>query len=167
MQDRPLPSPPLRRRGGAIVFVLLMTTLFFLLAIAMTSQSQSALKASQGSARAAEARALAWAGLADARGKLARDLRFPPWAEDQRVFTYTEDVADVDSTEIVGSYNVTVDLSWARDPYFVIRLRSEGVLGQRTQPVARRVLVADLDMSDPTGNPALFQLLRYQDLGVP
>lgn len=155
-------------KGSVLVFVLLLTTLMFLLAMAMANQSQGEVKASLGAARAAEARALAFAGLSDARAKLARDLRFPPpGADDQAVYAYSEDVSDLDGGRVIGSYNVTVDRRYEGAPYFMVRLRSEGVLGLRTRAVARSTVVADLDFSAPGSNPDLFQIMRLQVLEAP
>ena len=152
---------PAALRGSVLIFVLLLTALFFLLGVALISQSQGALKASQSSARAAEARALAWAGLADARGKLSRIFYYPPpGGDDQDLYSYTEDVRAVDSQAVVGSYNVVVDVRTAESPYFLLRIRSEGVLGERTHPAGRSIVTAELDART-------FQLLRFQDLGAP
>lgn len=152
---------PASLRGSVLVFVLLLTTLFFLLGVAMVSQSQGAMKTTQATARAAEARALAWAGLADARGKLARILYYPPPGGDaQDVFAYTEEVRAVDSTTVVGSYNVIVDVRTAKDPYYLLRIRSEGVLGERTRPAARSIVQAEIDART-------FELLRLQYRGAP
>lgn len=156
----------MRRRPRAFMLILVLFLLLILLTmgLAFLGTRVAQYRASVLSVEEAQARAVARAGMEDARAKLEMDLDFPPrGAEDQLVFTYSEDVTDVSGT-LVGSYTVTIDVRWRREPYQVLRITSEGQVGPRDEPFARSVLRAHLDLldTDPTTH---FRYLRWEDEG--
>ena len=116
--------------------------------------------ASLAMARATQARALAEAGLEDARVKLDKDLFFPPPGDqDQLLFTYTEAVNDDFTGQLVGYYAVTVDTRWAADPLdppnpkhpSVITVWSKGLLGpDPLHPAAQSSLLMEIDVHEGT-----------------
>ena len=67
-------------------------------------------------ALAAQARALARAGIEDARTKFNRDMNFPPPAGvNETMFSYTENLSDVSTPpNYLGFYKVTVDSTFYR-----------------------------------------------------
>jgi type II secretory pathway component PulK len=147
-------------RGSTLIAVLLLMALLLTLGMAMVNQSASAVQASTYRARAAAASALAWAGLNEARAKLGRDVFFPPRGGDgQQVFAYSEIMTDLAGRR-VGSYTVRVDTRFAVAPGRLVRLESEGLLGDPARPLARRRLRLDLDREN-------FKVLRFLDEGCP
>lgn len=147
-----------------------MGLMLILLAMGMLGSRGSLYRAARDSARAGQARALARAGLEDARVKLAYDLDFPPpAADDQRVYEYLETMHDPDSGRIVGSFLVRVDTRFRVEPYHLVQVRSVGLVGDRLDPEARATVAATLDLSpqDRTNpslpNPDLFEVLRWQE----
>ena len=74
-----------------------------------------------------------------------KDLNFPPRGDlEQTVFRYSEEVTEVGSSEVLGYYFVTLDLSWSkRTPTptenfpSIITVTSLGILGADvTSPAA-------------------------------
>ncbi len=97
------------RRGFALVFSLLLLLLLALGGMILLGQRAAQYRAAALAPKAALARALAQAGLEDARVKLEKDLNFPPPGDqNQVIFTYEEAVKDLDGA-LVGHYVVTVD----------------------------------------------------------
>lgn len=97
------------RRGFVLVFSLLLLLLLTLGGMILLGQRAAQYKAAALAPRTALARALAQAGLEDARVKLEKDLNFPPPGDNkQTLFRYDEAVRDLDGV-LVGHYEVTVD----------------------------------------------------------
>lgn len=97
------------KRGFVLIFSLLLLLLLALGGMILLGQRAAQYRAAALASKTAVARALAQAGLEDARVKLEKDLNFPPPGDqDQTVFTYDEPVTDFDGS-VVGFYFVTVD----------------------------------------------------------
>ncbi|MFN8608412.1 MAG: hypothetical protein U0931_12820 [Vulcanimicrobiota bacterium] len=97
------------RRGFVLIFSLLLLLLLALGGMILLGQRAAQYRASVLASKTAVARALAQAGLEDARVKLEKDLNFPPPGDqNQVVFSYDEPVTDLDG-KLVGYYFVTVD----------------------------------------------------------
>jgi hypothetical protein len=134
------------RRGSSIVAVLLVLSAILVLGLGLLGSRVSQVRAAQDSLQASQAQLLAEAGLADARMKLDKRLSFPPKLVDQDevIFSYTEDLLDP-AGQRVGSYQVIIDRTWEKDPYRLIRVTSEGLVGPIDSPRTRRKITAELD----------------------
>lgn len=162
-----------RRRGFLIILSLLLITL--LLVIVMGFMSSRSLEfSSTGRVQAmAQAQALAEAGMEDARVKLEKDVFFPPVVGfGQSTFTYTEDLADPETNQVLGTYTVTVDVFRRSAPYCVIKVLSVGSAGPRQDPIARYRIYAELDVapndraSGSGVNARLFRFVNWQEEDV-
>jgi hypothetical protein len=97
-------------RGSTIVLALLLGTLAVAIALGMLSRRIGQRYLASSAPHQAQARALAWAGLEDARCKLMKSRDFPPLSGlNSRLFGYSERVRDA-SGKPVGSYLVEVEL---------------------------------------------------------
>ncbi|MEW6277206.1 MAG: hypothetical protein AB1758_01185 [Candidatus Eremiobacterota bacterium] len=164
-----------RSRAFLLVTVLLLTVILAIAGMAFLSTRSLQYQSTARFREAAQARALARAGLEDARVKLQKDLRFPPPAsQSQVIFAYSEDVTDLDG-QPVGHYVVEVDRTWAEAPYGVLKVISTGRTGRRDRPGAQQTIRAELDVlptdranpADPdpatNPNPTLFRFLRWRE----
>lgn len=117
------------------------------------------------------ARGVAEAGMEDARAKLNRDVFFPPSIGGRQTFTYQDKLTDPDSGDEIGAYVVTIDVSKARSPDFLVGVDSLGLVGDPEQPKARRELKAQLDISTKDRNspnqpnPDYYKFVRWEDSG--
>lgn len=160
-----------RRRGITLVTSLLFLSLLMVMGLAFLSKRVGQYRGALAIRSAAQARAIAMAGLEDARVKLDKDFAFPPQGSTEQLsFNYSEPMRDIAGTE-VGSYTVTVDRSLSKWPYAVVRLTSIGTLGPVDDPLARRRLYAEVDISptrrgttDPNEN--LHRFINFQDGGT-
>lgn len=151
----------MRRRGFVLIAALLVTLILVVAGMAYLGSRVSQYRGAAKGLEGAQARALARAGLEDARVKLEKDYRFPPpSAQDQTVFTYSEDVTD--GATVVGHYTVSVNTTYENGPYTVIRITSVGVVGSRANPSAQATIHADLDASqvDPD---RIYRFLRWEE----
>ena len=155
-----------RDRAVALVAALTIMALLLVLGAAVIRRQAEAYKSSNYVRQTTKAQALAEAGLEDARIKLEKDRFFPPpHAPDQLVFDYTETLTDSDGRP-GGGYSVSVDLSRASDPFFIILVRSTGLVEPEKDGGARQTLIAEFDNSphhrdDPEReNPSLCRILR-------
>lgn len=149
-------------RGFMIVAALFLVLILLIMSLAFLSKKVLQYRGAVLLKHSALARALAEAGLEDARVKLERDLAFPPpGGEDQEVFSYTEDVYD--GTTRLGSSTVTVDTTWETTPYAVIRITSRGIAGPAEDPLAVRELVAELDVAPDTGRTLPHPQIVYRE----
>jgi hypothetical protein len=113
---------------------------------------------------------IAEAGMEDARIKLEKDFDFPPRGdEDQTLLAYSEPFYDMDGTTLIGHYAILIDISRKEPPYFIIRITSIGTVGDADAPLARRKIVAELDIptirGGSTTNPDFFRYINWQDSG--
>lgn len=123
-----------------LVIVLLLLALFLTLGAALLSVRVGERRALVGSRQAAQARALARSGLEDARLKLGSDQNFPgPLEVGQTRFVYAESWPE-------GSYEVTLDYTYAAVPYEVLRVVSVGRSGEAS---ARSEAWLQVNESDP------------------
>lgn len=87
---------------------LLLFVLVISLGLGLMSSQRARMRAAQSQLGAVQAKALALSAWDDVRGKLGKDLFFPPQVEGQSFFSYGEDVFD-EAGELYGSYSVTID----------------------------------------------------------
>lgn len=96
-----------------MVAALLITTILATLALAILSQRVTQRSLVKARFLQSQARALAWAGLEDARVKLMKSPSFPPnQMAAVSTFSYSESFLDDDGTR-VGTYHVEVDQRFA------------------------------------------------------
>lgn len=140
----------MRRRGSILVTVLLLLSVLFVLGIGFMYKRLEQYRAAVRSAHAAQARALALAGLEQVRIRLDKDPLFPlPGASDQNEFGFSEEVLDGDG-EPVGSFSVVVDSRYARQPYYLLVVTSTGQVisaDPNGEALARRSLRVELDLA--------------------
>ena len=163
------------RRGFALVTSLLMISLLFVMGIGFLGKRAAQYRGVRQSLLAAQARAIAWAGLEHARTKLEKDINFPPNAgsEEQGSFSYSEQVLHPDGS-LAGSYTVTLDLTYVKEPYYRLLITSTGRAGGDSWllPAARRTVKAEMDVfpgvpvpGNRYPNPTYFQFRGFSDEG--
>ena len=152
-------------RGSTLIVVLLLLTVLLLLGMAFLTQQSHLFGASSQAQFSVVARALAEAGLEDARVKLEKDPNFPPPADpNQPVFTYSEQVTNITNTENIGQYSVSIDVS-KRESNEIIAVTSIGSVGDNAN--TQRVLYAELDLSGDLGsNSHFFRFVHFEDRGA-
>lgn len=169
------------RRGAVLITALLILAVIFVLGVGLLYRRLEQYRAAMSASQAAQARALALAGLEQVRVKLDKDPLFPlPGAIDQSRFAFSETVVDA-SEQPVGSFTVELDSSRAGPPYYVLVVVSTGVVasGDPSSPIlARRILRQELDVApDLTAgvrgaaeppqytNPGYWEVISLTDLG--
>ena len=131
--------------GFLLVTVLFMTTLLLIAGMALLGKQAIDYPESRQASERAQARALAWAGLEDVMAKLEKDISFPPpGAVDQREFSWTETVSDLDGTA-AGDYTVRLDMRKA-EAHQLIVVESTGWIGSSSNPTAQVTLLAEIDL---------------------
>lgn len=167
-----------RRRGFLLILSLLLVTIILILGMGLLGSQAPKYGAAVRAADAAQARAMALAGMEDARIKLAKDVQFPPRQDKDRPidpdhlrqdkFAYSETLrGNPDSQNHLG-YTVIVDFKYEREVvvpnvdepvrYGIYRLTSIGFVGPRADPIAQRSVYAEYDIQ--TGN-----FIRFEDRG--
>lgn len=136
------------RRRGLLVPVLLIISLMLVLCLASLSRQPYHYHAARAAVGLAQARSLAEMGLENFRLKWNHDLNFPPLpSAGSGLFTYSEQVNDPITSDVAGSYVITVDERWRNPPYEVLRVTSDGRSGPAAEPVAHYKIQALLDLS--------------------
>jgi len=156
------------RRAFSLPLILMLSIVLLLLGLGFLNKRVSQYRGAYQTTYSLMALQLAKAGMEEARVKLEKDRDFPPQSGlDQKAFSYTEVLLPDEE-----SYTVTLDLSLREKPFSIIRITSVGTSGPMDRPRARRVLKAELDVSeflrgDPSQpNPDYFELVNWQDLGA-
>lgn len=159
-----------RRRAFLLIMALLACVIMVILGLGFLSKRSLQYAAAANMETACQALALAQSGLDDARVKLTKDQTFPPQGDQEDgLFTYSEDVFSLDGSTAVGYYTVTVDHRRVREyPEYLVVVTSEGGVGRRLDPIARRRVRAAFQERHfaPAVRPPL-RLVRYEDLGSP
>lgn len=152
-----------RHSGSALITVLLLISVLLILGMAFLTQRVQQSRAASAAESAAVARALAEAGLEDARVKLEKDQGFPPTDNDTQLkFSYTEEMTPVGGGAAIGSYTVTVDLE-AKEDHSVVVVHSIGRVAN-SDPVVQTELYAELDLSGTiSSNPKFFRYITVED----
>ena len=143
----------MKRRGFSLITVLLLSSMLLVLAVAMLVKESHRYKGARLQVERAQARALAWAGIETVRARLDHDYTFPPVLETelppdqaaQRQYSFEEAVYAPDSNDIVGSYEVNVEMAWINKPYQILRVTSRG---KPANSFATCKLRAEFDISD-------------------
>lgn len=161
-----------RPPGSLLIAALLMFTLLLALGLGLMSSQTARRKASLSQRDSIQAKSLALSAWADVKGKLGKDLFFPPQTDGQGYFSYGEDVYD-DNDSFYGSYTVVIDtryvtlqredgtdvsedsqVSLYRGYYIVTCIGKVGPRGKL--PTSERTMYFELD----AGN---FQVIRMED----
>lgn len=144
---------------------LFLMVLLSVAGLAFLSVQTAQRDAAKSSRLAEQARQLAVSGLEDARYKLTTNFRVFRDMREQKSFSYVETVGPPGW----GNFEVTVDLSQAGRPHFLVMVTSTGRAGGSNRPEASRTLRVELDIAkeqrDGSGNPNpnLFQVLWSRD----
>jgi hypothetical protein len=153
------------RRGSLLIAVLLTSVVLLMMGMAVLGVQSRQYKGVRLLRQAQVAKGLAQAGLEDAELKLEKDLDFPPSVERQKIYEYEEEVFDVDGSERIGSYIVTVNME-NRESRGILTISSLGLAGPREKTLAERRITADLYCNPAaTSSPDYFKLIRWQDHG--
>ncbi len=152
-------------KGFLLVAALLIISLLLIVGYGLMSVQSSRYRASSKTVSAAQALHLAMAGFEDVRAKLELDQDFPPNpAEDQKIFNYAEDVADMGNP--IGSYEVEVDTEHDRAPWFLVKVTCTGVVGPKEKPLATRRVIAELrHMTSEDTADVRWVWVKFEDLG--
>jgi Tfp pilus assembly protein PilX len=153
---------PRKTHGFLVVTSLLFCIVLLLLGMGFMESQASRYKSVVYSGQGSQARALAMAGLEDARVKIQNDATFPPQftgsadplngysfaSESQLVFSYMETYTL--SSNVKGSYSVVINATYSSDayPYQVYQIDSIGILGNTTEPTAVYHMQAEMDTSN-------------------
>lgn len=125
-------------RRGFVVPALLVVAIFMVLCVGMLSRQPMRNLGAMQTHYQVQARARwPWP-----------EWRKPDCAWAATCTTFARELPAAASTEIIGSYVVTMDASWAEAPFHVLRIESEGFSGSATRPTARYVLRATLDVRE-------------------
>ena len=169
---------PDKSRGAVLIVTMFLVLFIFVLGLGLLGRRAPQYESATQATLEAQARALAEAGLEDARVKLNHDQDFPPPGDDgQEIFSYRETVLDVDG-QPVGYFDVQVDLSRKAAPAALIWVTSSGVVSDPLRPTTliRKILRAEYESSlllrgsdpvDQIPNPDYLQLLRIEEVGAP
>ncbi len=150
-------------KGSTVIMVLLVLVILLILGMAFLTQQTHLRGAARLAQSSVAARAIAEAGLEDARGKLEKDVDFPPPSDPtQQIFTFSEILTDHDN-DPVGQYTVTIDHS-KTERNKVITVTSVGSLAD--DPRIQRTLYGEIDISgDILTNPKFFRFVHFEDRG--
>lgn len=147
-----------------LIVVLLISGIMVVLGMCYLSKRGTQLRTASYELESAQAYEVAAAGMESARVKLLKDDYFPPVGEsDQKIFSYTENVYDLDGTTLLGYYQVTVDSTWLGDPINALRVVATGIVIRNGQ-VGQRTLMGELDLQD--ASPTQYRFVNWQDLGA-
>lgn len=158
-----------RCQGMALIMALFLMILLAVCGMAFLSIQIAQRDATQSSLLAEQARQLALSGLHDARMKLSTNYRFyTTLQQGQETYSYLEELRAADGS-LWGAFEVTVDLEQIGKPYYLIVVRSVGIVGPPGRPKAVRTLQVELDASQRardgsgTPNPDLLRVLWSKD----
>lgn len=136
-----------RARGAVLVMALLLTLFVSVVGLYLVNGVTGTYSAAQHTAKAAQARCFAIAGLEDLTIKLAKDPFFPMGVPDAyQEFSYQEWMRSLSGGDTIGLYTVTLDWREKKDGY--LKLLSVGTLGTVRKPRARYIVTCRLRLSD-------------------
>lgn len=157
------------RRAFLIVTALFVLSILLVLGMGLMNSQSARYRGAVHAQDTAQALELAQSGLDDVRSKLELDPNFPPNpAEDQPTFNYAEDVIDSITTTAVGSFEVTVDTTYNKPPFNLVKVRVVGSVGPKEKPRAQRILTAELLRNySETAADVRWRWVNQQDGGAP
>lgn len=138
----------MKQRAFTIVVAILVTVLLAVIGFGLLASQSIQARGAHLVPLVSQARALAEAGMEDARVKLEKDPWFPfPAGDEQSVISYTEELSSISAPgDVLGSYTVTVDRSHRRLPSRLMLVTSVGTVGEIRNPRARYVLRAEYEV---------------------
>ena len=131
------------KRGILYPTVLMLMVVFFTLGVGLLSRQGGYYGATSHFVASTQARCLAEAGLEDFQTKWRMDPNFPPVGDDAQEFSYQEEVKKL-SGELVGTYEVKIDLRFSEEPSALLRVTSRG-----KTPQGMSTLVGEFDVRTP------------------
>lgn len=151
---------------GLLLPVLILIVLLLVLCMAELGRQPYQYRAAHRLVASAQARNLACSGLEDFRLKWQHDHSFPPpFPEGNDLFSYLETVNDPVTGQNIGSFRITVDGSWRRQPYNVYRVTSEGIIGSACYYSIQALL--DFEPASRSGggglNPSFGQWIEWRE----
>ena len=155
-------------KRGFLVQALLLLVLLFVLCLAILGRQTHSYSAARQSLLQAQARALAVAGVENLRVKLNKDYEWRRLGQVGAV-SYVEEVRDPQGGTRVGAYRVTLNQVWSQPDFEVLKIESEGLLGDLEKPEARLVISALMDIRpEPRSgagseNPDLFRFIEWNE----
>jgi len=156
-----------RRRAFLLITSLLISIVLLLLGMGFLGSQADRYRGVQRAGEIAKARAMAIAGLEDARLKIQNDLRFPPpMAAGQTTFSYGEitTIGDIPQP-LAGGYGVSIETAYRNDPNFeVLVITSTGTIGDPNSPLAQYQLKAEMSMK---AGPTFCHLTHLEDQTAP
>ena len=158
----------MKRRGFLLLMSLLLMSVIAVLGIGYVTSRQRRYSAAARALILAQARALAQAGMEDARLKIERDASFPPQTSaDQTNYSYSEAVNSTTGT-VLGRYVVNINTTYAAAPYYTLRVQSEGLAGPNSnKPTGSFTISAEFDLSPLSAgnsrNPNQYRIVNWSE----
>jgi hypothetical protein len=178
------------QRGSLLIITFFLAIILLVMGIAVLTMQQNRHKGALLARRGLQAKMVAEAGIEDARIKIQKDIHFKPRAGDLTYYFYSESLKDPSDGSIVGRFEVTVDYTkssfdpayapssqaqYYAYPFYIVRVRSLGIIGETDNPAAKREIIADIDVCpvnrDASNyaqtNPHFYQVINWRDMGSP
>ena len=155
------------RRGFLLITALLISVVLLLLGKGFLGSQADRYRGVKRAGETTQARALAMAGLEDARLKIQNDLRFPPpMAAGQSTFSYGETLQVGDPPQrLDGNYAVVIETAYRNDVNFeVLLITSTGSLGDPNSPTAQYQIKAEMSMK---AGPTFCHYTHLEDQTAP
>lgn len=160
----------MKQRGYLMPLALMVLALLGVITMGILGSKSSNYAAVVRNIALDRARALAFAGVEDARVKLMNDSYFPPPGDvEQHRFSYGELVNDVGGGGSLGRFTVTVDTEHVDEPYYVVKLTSTGTEFESNTSLRLRVEldVAPFDRKDPSRSSRFpYGVLNWTEEGL-
>lgn len=157
----------MKRRGYLMPMALMILTVLTLAGLGFMGAQSRNYQASIRGIAVEQARALAQAGIEDARVKLTKDLEFPPVGDEgQQLFSYQETLTGLNDGPEIGTFNVTIDSRYAGEPYYIVVVKS---VGHDRSSDTYSTIVAEFDLcpfdrSDPNNpNPRPYRVMNWNE----
>ena len=161
----------IRRKAFILILALFIVTFISVLALAFLGAGPMNYRTAMSVTLEQQVHWLAQSGIEDARIKLQRDPDFPPSMGDEGLyFSYSEQISDLGGTSPIGSFEVTVDKSHAKDPYYLVILNSTGRLSRQGQEMKSSIR-AEVDISpsdrrsghEDEDNPNFYKIVNWSE----
>ena len=161
----------LRRKAFILILSLFIVTFISVLALAFLGAGPLNYRTAMTVTREQQVHWLAVSGIEDARIKIQRDSDFPPpMGEEGLYFSYSEQVTELGTTTPLGSYEVTVDKSHSKAPYFLVIISSTGRLDRQGEEM-KNTIRAEIDISptdrrsghEDEDNPNFYKIVNWSE----
>lgn len=156
-----------QRRAFLLITALLIALVLLLIGIGFLGSQADRYRGMKRAGELTKARAMAMAGLEDARFKIQNDIQFPPpMAAGHTAFSYGETLTIGDTpAPIPGNYAVVIETIYLHDLNFqVLQVTSTGSVGDPNNPTAQYQIKAELDMKP---GPTFCHYSHWEDQTAP